>query len=130
MKIKDFKAHDALGDVVILNEVIAKYKVTDKEIITSAIKWQTAKEKLSVSKKCVSDMKLYKELKSCTSVQMRKKMIASDITVAMVIDAYKKHGYDGLSLLFGADENRKIRVTNNRKVKNKICDYLEKKILI
>ena len=99
MKIKDFKAHDALGDVVILNEVIAKYKVTDKEIITSAIKWQTAKEKLSVSKKCISDMKLYKELKSCTSVQMRKKIIASDITVAMVIGAYKKHGYDELSRL-------------------------------
>ena len=48
-------------------------------------------------------MKLYNELKSCTFVQMRKKMIASDITVAMVIDAYKEHGFDGLSRLFSAD---------------------------
>ena len=72
LKIKDFKAHDALGDVVILNEVIAKYKVTDKEMIKSAIKWQTANEKLSASKKCISDMKLYNGLKRCTSVQMRK----------------------------------------------------------
>ena len=72
-------------------------------------------------------MKLYNELKSGTSVQMRKKMIASDITVTMVIDAYKEHGFDGLSRLFGADKNRKIRVTNNRKVKNKICDYLKSK---
>ena len=54
-------------------------------------------------------------------------MIASDITVAMVIDAYKKHGFDGLSRLFGADKNGKIRVTNNRKVKNKNCDYLQTK---
>ena len=49
-------------------------------------------------------------------------MIASDITVAMVIDAYKEHGFDVLSRLFGADKNGKIRVTNNRKVKNKICN--------
>ena len=54
-------------------------------------------------------------------------MIASDITVAMVIDACKKHGFDGLSRLFGADKNGKICVTNNRKVKNKICDYLKTK---
>ena len=46
---------------------------------------------------------------------------------AMVIDAYKEHGFDGLSRLFGADKNGKIRVTNNRKVKNKICDYLRTK---
>ena len=55
-------------------------------------------------------------------------MIASDITVAMVIDEYKEHGFDGLSRFFGADQNGKIRVTNNKKVKNKICDYLKKKI--
>ena len=54
-------------------------------------------------------------------------MIASDITVAMVIDAYKEHGFDGSSRLFGADKNGKICVTNNRKVKNKICDYLKTK---
>ena len=54
-------------------------------------------------------------------------MIASDITVTMVIDAYKEHGLDGLSRFFGADKNWKIRVTNNRKVKNKICDYLKTK---
>ena len=58
---------------------------------------------------------------------MRKKIIASDITVAMVIDACKEHGFDGLSRLFGADKNGKIRVTNNKKVKNKICDYLKTK---
>ena len=54
-------------------------------------------------------------------------MIISDITVAMVIDAYKEHGFDGLSGLFSADKNGKIRVTNKRKVKNKICDYLKTK---
>ena len=81
----------------------------------------------SVPKKCFSDIKLYNALKSCTSVQMRKKMIASDITVAMVIDAYKKHGFDGLSRLFSADKNGKIRVRNNRNVKNRICDYLKTK---
>ena len=58
---------------------------------------------------------------------MRKEMIASNITVAMVIDAYKEHGFDGLSRLFGADKNEKIRVTNNGKVENKICDYLKEK---
>ena len=54
-------------------------------------------------------------------------MIASDIMVAMVIDAYKEHDFYGLSRLFGADKNGKIRVTNNRKDKNKIYDYLKTK---
>ena len=54
-------------------------------------------------------------------------MIDTDITVAMVINAYKEHGFDRLSRLFGADKNGKICVTNNRKVKNKICDYLKTK---
>ena len=54
-------------------------------------------------------------------------MITSGITVAMVIDAYKEHGFDGLFRLFGADKNGKICVTNNRKAKNKICDYLKTK---
>ena len=54
-------------------------------------------------------------------------MIASEITVAMVIGAYKEHGFDGLSRLFSTDKNGKIRVKNNRKVKNKICDYLKTK---
>ena len=58
---------------------------------------------------------------------MRKKIIASDITVAMVIDAYKEHGFYGLSRLLGADKNEKLRVTNNGKVKNKICEYLKTK---
>ena len=54
-------------------------------------------------------------------------MIAPDITVPMVINAYKEHGFVGLSRLFGADKNGKIRVKNYRKVKNKICDYLKTK---
>ena len=54
-------------------------------------------------------------------------MIASDTTVAMVINAYKERGFDGLSRLFGAYKNGKTHVTNNRKVKNKICDYLKTK---
>ena len=54
-------------------------------------------------------------------------MIASDITVAMVINAYKEHGFDRLSRLLATDKNGKIRVKNNRKVTNKICDYLKTK---
>ena len=46
----------------------------------------------------------------------KENMIASDITVAIVIDAYKEHDFDGLSRSFGTDKNGKIRVTNNRKV--------------
>ena len=58
---------------------------------------------------------------------MGKKIIASDTTVAMVIDAYKEYGFDRLCHLFGADKNGKNCVTNNRKVRNKICDYLKTK---
>ena len=58
---------------------------------------------------------------------MRKKIIAYNITVAMVVDAYKGYGFDGLSRLLGTDKTGKICVTNNREVKNKICDYLKTK---
>ena len=40
---------------------------------------------------------------------MRKRMIASDIAVAMVIDAYKEHGFNGIFPFFGANKNGKIR---------------------
>ena len=53
---------------------------------------------------------------------MRKEMIASDITVAMVIDAYKEHGFDGLSRFFGADKNGKIvwQIIGRLKIKSVI----------
>ena len=67
-------------------------------------------------------MKLYNELKNCTSVQMRKKMIASDIMVAVVIDAYKDHGFDGLSRLFGAKKTGKFawQIIGRLKIKSVI----------
>ena len=73
-------------------------------------------------------MKLYDELKSSTSVQIRKRMIACDITINMVIDAYKQYGFNGLTRLFGPDENGYIRVTKNKRVKDKLVEFLKTKL--
>lgn len=51
---------------------------------------------------------------------MRKKKIACDITVAMIIDTCKEQGFDGLSRILDADENGKTRVTENKKVHEKV----------
>ena len=80
-----------------------------------------------MSDKCNSSMKLYDELKSCTSVEMRKRMIAWDITVNIVIDTYKQYGFDGMTRLLNPDENGYIRVTKNKKVKDKLVEFLKTK---
>lgn len=37
------------------------------------------------------------------------------------------NGFDGLSCLLGVDESIKVRVTENKKVTTKICDYFKTK---
>ncbi|XP_058801603.1 uncharacterized protein LOC131670209 [Phymastichus coffea] len=127
LKIEGYAAHDALDDIAILNEILTKLKITNDEMKNHAIQWSAEKDKIALTDKCQSNMKLYDELKTCTSVQMRKKMIACDISVDMIIDNYKQEGYDGLSRLLGRDENGKVRVTNNKNVIYKIINYLKSK---
>ena len=76
-------------------------------------------KKILLSQKCSLDIKLYDKFKNCTSVSMRKRFIAANISVN-IIDAYKEHG---LTCLFSADENSNIRVTNNKKVKTMLINY-------
>ena len=85
LKIQGFQAHNAIDDVAVLNKIIVALKMwnnqIEKQIIESSLIWYAAEEKILLSDKCNSSMKLYDELKSCTSVQMRKRMIACDITI-------------------------------------------------
>ena len=127
LKIQRFQAHNAINDIAVLNKIIVALKMTnnqiEKQIIESSLKWNAAKEKIVLSHNCNSSMKLYDELKSCTSVQMRKRMIVCDITVNMVIDAYKQYGFDGLTRLLGPDENGYIHVTKIKKLKINMLNF-------
>ena len=131
LKIQGFQAHNAIDDVAVLNKIIVALKMSnnqiEKQIIELSLKWNAVEEKILLSDKCNSIMKLYDELKGCTSVQMRKRMIACDITVNMVIDTYKQYGFDGLTRFLGQDENDYIRVTKNKKVKDKLVEFLKTK---
>ena len=127
LNIHGFQAHDAIGDVAMLEQIVLNLNITNMQISQSSFTWNTAKEKILLSQKYTLNIKLYDEFKNCTSVNMRKRFIATDTSVNMIIDAYKQHGFDGLKRLFGADQNSNIRVTNNKKVITKLVDYLKTK---
>lgn len=126
--IQGFQAHDALGDVSILEKVVSKLGINEDLIIQSSLKWDDIKQKSLSSHKCQSLRKSYKVLSKCVSVKMRKRMIASDISYKMIIDIYKQEGEDGITRLFGADENGKVRVTKSIRVITKLCDFFKNQI--
>ncbi|KAK0077763.1 hypothetical protein PV326_009843, partial [Microctonus aethiopoides] len=58
-------------------------------------------------------------------VYIRKSRV--EISYKMIIDIYKQEGEDGITRLFGADENGKVRVTKSIRVITKLCDFLRTK---
>lgn len=127
LKIQGFQAHDAVGDVAMLEQIVLKLEISETQIIQSSFTWNSAKEKILLSKKISLNLKLYDELKDCTSKETKKKLIAANISVDEIIDKYKENGFNGISNLFGADENGLIRITKSKKVINKLIDYLKTK---
>lgn len=89
LKIEGFNAHDALGDVCMLSKIIEILHISDAQLIQSCLKWDCAKEKVELSKKCKSLIKTLDIFKSVISAQIRKKIIASNIDSNMIIEACK-----------------------------------------
>ncbi|OXU20599.1 hypothetical protein TSAR_006596 [Trichomalopsis sarcophagae] len=55
--IQGFEAHDAAGDVAILEQILLKLNITKTQILQCSFAWNEAKEKILVSKKCTSNLK-------------------------------------------------------------------------
>lgn len=73
-----------------------------------AFTWSEAKNKISFAKN------LPTALRGLNS--MRPKIVAPNISLNMIITAYKENKYEGLLQILVKDENGTIRVTKNRKV--------------
>ncbi|KAK0072633.1 hypothetical protein PV326_014274, partial [Microctonus aethiopoides] len=127
LEIRGFQAHDALGDVSILERVLVKLNISQQQLIKSSLNWNDAKEKVLFADKCNLLLKSYKILNKGTSVAIRKKMIISNISFNDIKDTYKESGQDGIARLLDVDENGRIRVTKTKSVITKLCDFLKTK---
>ncbi|KAK0085232.1 hypothetical protein PV326_005994 [Microctonus aethiopoides] len=122
--IEASQVHDAVHDVRILEKISKKLNIVYDNIVESTLTWGEAIKKKNLSVK----IKSLEMLKNCTSIGIRQKMILSDITYDMILEAYKEGGIKGLSILLGNDENRRIAVTKNSKCLQKISNYLKTKL--
>lgn len=52
LEILGFQAHDALGDVSILERVLVKLNISQQQLIKSSLNWNDAKEKVLFADKC------------------------------------------------------------------------------
>ncbi|KAK0071999.1 hypothetical protein PV325_012047, partial [Microctonus aethiopoides] len=127
LEIRGFQAHDALGDVSILERILVKLNISQQQLIKSSLNWNDAKEKVLFADKCNLLLKSYKILNKGTSVAIRKKMIISNISFNDIKDTYKESGQDGIARLLDVDENGRIRVTKTKSVITKLCDFLKTK---
>ncbi|XP_043468802.1 uncharacterized protein LOC122502708 [Leptopilina heterotoma] len=145
---KDFdintdEAHNAICDVQMLEQVLIKLKISDKQIVEASVTWDAIEKKTTTGKKSVignraairKKAKVSKGstflnqldlLNECTTYATRKKIAAANITYENIVDAYKENKFMGLLDILGVDENGNVKVTKQRRVINKIVEFLEK----
>lgn len=124
------KAHDAIEDVIILEKVLIKLNISTIQLRESTISWIDATNKIMFAQNLPKALKSLNALNDCTSISIRKKLIGSNITYDMIVSAYKENSFDGLSKLLGRDENGVIQVTKDKRVLNKLYDYMKKSIIL
>ncbi|XP_023246840.1 uncharacterized protein LOC111643363 [Copidosoma floridanum] len=119
------KAHDALQDVVMLQQVVEKLKIKNSDLYQNVCTWSDVERKIQYSKNLPNFLKNLTALDECLSLNMRKKLVAAQITYDMVIDAFEKEKFEGLLNLFGEDENGFVKVTKNKQILDKLYAYLQ-----
>lgn len=120
------KAHDALFDVIMLSHIIKKLEIKNVHLKNCILTWSAANEKINLSKTISSSLPNLNKLKDCLSLEMRKKMIAANITYDMVVNTYLNNQLNGLTELFGNDENGKVKVTKRKNIIKRLYDYLHR----
>ena len=119
------KAHDALHDVIILDEVLKKLNVSNDELKKSFLSWEGAQNKITFLQNLPNAMKKLNAVKDCTSQGMRRKMVAANVTFEMMHDAYIQNKFNELCDTLGKGENGIIKVTKDKKILQKIFNYFE-----
>lgn len=128
LQIDSTNAHDAIADVKMLEQVLIKLNISNDKLKEHYFTWSDAENKIIFAQNLPSALQNLNALKDCTSAGMRKKMVCANITYEMIVDAYNKDNYQGLVNLLGKDENNRVKVTKNKKVLDKLLDYLSKNI--
>ncbi|XP_066596284.1 uncharacterized protein [Prorops nasuta] len=111
MQIDNANAHDAIADVTMLEQVLIKLNISNDKLKENYLSWSAAENKITFAKNLPTALKDLSALKDCTSASIRKKMVSANITYQMIVDAYNKNNYEGLSELLGKDENNRVKVT-------------------
>ncbi|XP_039304358.1 uncharacterized protein LOC120357591 [Solenopsis invicta] len=126
LQISTTDAHNAINDVIILEQIIIKLGIPNQNILESTLTWNQAIEKKAFHDNLPNALKKLSVLSTCTSLATRKKLIAANISYDLILDSFKQHKLIGLLNLFGEDENGIVRVTKSRSVIQKISEFLEK----
>jgi len=103
-----------------------KLGISSQKIIESILTWDKAIELENYKNELPSNLKKIEELKPCTSLATRKKIVSANISYQLILDTFKDNKLAGLVNLFGENENGVIAVTKNRSVIKKISEYLQK----
>jgi len=118
-------AHNAIADVRMLEQVLFKFNVSDQTIKDNCIKWTLVEQQETTQTMMLNKLKNLKALNQCTSVGIRKKMVTAGISYDMLIKAYKESKLHGISSLLGKNEEGQVKVSTNKKVLQKLNDFLE-----
>lgn len=126
MDIDTSQAHNALDDVVIFDKVLEHLNVTNDSIINHVVTLVEIEKKELFAKELPGALQELSALNECTSLTMRKRMVAAGISYTKILETYKEEKLIGLQKLFGKDESGTARVTINKKVIKKIYEFFEK----
>ncbi|XP_026667340.1 uncharacterized protein LOC113464012 [Ceratina calcarata] len=126
--IPNNNAHNAINDVLILEQVIIKLDISNQKIIESAVSWDKVVARKLYNERLPQTLKELSSLCTCTSISMRKKLAAANISYDLMLETFRKHKFIGLLNLLGEDENGNVRVTKQRSIIKKIATYLESKL--
>ncbi|KAF2903986.1 hypothetical protein ILUMI_02186 [Ignelater luminosus] len=102
------KAHDALHDVVMLDQVLNKLNITKNDLLGSFFSWDDACKKIKFLQNLPVSMKELKLLKDCASTGIRKKN--GRCKRDLLKEAYKKDKYTGILQILGKDENGVVKI--------------------
>lgn len=125
LEISSDEAHNAIADVRMLKEVVSKCNISDQMLKDCCISWTSIIEQETAKKNLPCELKKLQALNKCTSLNIRKKMITAGFTYEMIVNAYKENKLISVSSLLGKNDDGHIRVTQNKLVLKKLCDFLE-----
>ncbi|XP_011883708.1 PREDICTED: uncharacterized protein LOC105570866, partial [Vollenhovia emeryi] len=108
MGIDTSQAHNALDDVVILDKVLENFNITNDSIVKNVITLVDIEKKELFAKELPGALQELSALNECTSLTMRKRIIAAGISYKNISETYEEEKLVGLKKLFGKDESDQV----------------------